>query len=149
MFSPQGERCDFCSLEFGALLKMETFREDLAAVSEMLGLGLNVLYSYMIVGRSDWGGSQKFSWGGSSFSSLRGGGNKILGSGGGEVGGGYQKNFSAAFGRQLFLPLGAQFFYFWGGSVVHKFSAWGGESDFRAPWGREFHPSLMYDYTTS
>ncbi len=67
MFSPQGERCDFCSLEFGALLKMETFREDLAAVSEMLGLGLNVLYSYMIVGRSDWGGGLKNFLGGEQF----------------------------------------------------------------------------------
>ncbi len=40
MFRPLSRQCSYCSVKFGAIMKMETFRRDLKAISDGLGLGL-------------------------------------------------------------------------------------------------------------
>ncbi len=42
IFRPLSQQCSFCSTCFDAIMKIETFEQDLTAISDMLKLGLQV-----------------------------------------------------------------------------------------------------------
>ena len=47
MFRLLSRQCSYCSVKFGAIMKMETFRRDLKAISDGLGLGLQASVRYV------------------------------------------------------------------------------------------------------